>query len=137
LVGNGGHDLLIGGSGHDRLQGDDGNDTLIAAGGNDTLVGGGGNDLYQISRGGWRTVISDLETSPGRGNADVLKLIDLSASEVTAVGRDANSLLIRFSSSDQVVVTNYFLGRDWKVESFHFSDGLVWGATTISERLIP
>ena len=82
-------------------------------------------------------MISDLETSPGRGNADVLKLIDLSASEVTAVGRDANSLLIRFSSSDQVVVTNYFLGRDWKVESFHFSDGLVWGATTISERLIP
>ena len=137
LVGHEGHDLLIGGSGHDRLQADDGNDTLIAAGGNDTLIGGAGNDLYQISRGGWRTVISDLETSPGRGNADVLKFIDLAASEVTAVGRDVNSLLIRFSSTDQVVLSNYFLGADWRVDSFHFSDGLIWGATAISERLSP
>ena len=110
---------------------------MIAAGGNDTLIGGAGNDLFLISGGGWRTVISDLETSPGRGNADVLKFIDLAASEVTAVGRDVNSLLIRFSSTDQVVLSNYFLGADWRVDSFHFSDGLIWGATAISERLSP
>jgi hypothetical protein len=135
LHGYRGNDDLQGGSGDDWLGGDLGNDTLIAGGGNDTLVGGGGNDLYRISRGGWRTTIYDYEASTNEPNADVLEFSDLRSTEVASVERSGSDLLLRFVSSDQVRVQSYFHYPSQRIESFRFSDGVVWGESSIMARL--
>ena len=136
LQGNGGNDDLQGGSGDDWLGGDLGDDTLIAGGGHDTLVGGGGHDLYRISRGGWRTTIYDYEASTSVPNADVVAFIDLRSTEVTALERLGNDLWLRFASSDQVRVQGHFMLPSLRLESFRFSDGVVWGAAELQARLV-
>ena len=135
LQGYGGNDELQGGSGDDWLGGDLGNDTLIAGGGHDTLVGGGGNDLYRISRGGWRTTISDYEASTNEPNADVVEFSNLRSTEVALVERLGSDLSLRFVSSDQVRVQGYFHYPSLRIESFRFSDGVVWGESSIFSRL--
>ena len=135
LHGYRGNDDLQGGSGDDWLGGDLGNDTLIAGGGNDTLIGGGGNDLYRISRGGWRTTIYDHEPSSNEPNADVLEFSDLRSTEVAFVERSGYDLSLRFVSLDQVRVQSYFDHSAQRIESFRFSDGALWGESSILARL--
>ena len=135
LQGYGGNDELQGGSGDDWLGGDLGNDTLISGGGHDTLVGGSGNDLYRISRGGWRTTIYDNEANTSVPNADRVEFLDLRSTEVTALERLGNDLWLRFASSDQVRVQGHFMLPSLRLESFRFSDGVVWGESSILERL--
>ncbi len=129
-------DHLHGGPGHDWLGGDLGNDTLIAGGGHDTLVGGVGNDLYRISRGGWRTTIYDDEASSNEPNADVVEFSDLRSTEVAFVERSGNDLLLRFVSSDQVRVQSYFHSPSQRIESFRFSDAVVWGDAMLRSRVV-
>jgi hypothetical protein len=128
-------DRLHGGPGHDHLEGFTGDDTLIAGGGNDTLRGGAGHDLYRISRGGWRTTIYDYEASTNVPNADVVEFSDLRSSEVVSVERLGNDLTLRFLSSDQLRVQGYFLFPSLRIESFRFSDAVVWGESSILARL--
>jgi Ca2+-binding RTX toxin-like protein len=135
LQGYGGNDELQGGSGDDRLDGNLGNDTLIAGGGNDTLLGGGGNDLYRISRGGWFTTIYDYEASTNEPNADGVEFSDLRSTEVASVERSGSDLWLRFGSLDQVRVQSYFNSPSQRIESFRFSDGVVWGESSILARL--
>ncbi len=135
LQGLGGNDDLQGGSGDDWLGGDLGNDTLIAGGGNDMLVGGGGNDLYRISRGGWRTTIHDHEASTNVPNADVVEFSDLRSTEVASVERLGNHLSLQFVSLDQLRVQDYFRSPSLRIESFRFSDGALWGESSILARL--
>jgi Ca2+-binding RTX toxin-like protein len=135
LQGYGGNDELQGGSGDDWLGGDLGNDTLIAGGGHDMLVGGAGNDLYRISRGGWYTTIYDYQGGFNELNADVVEFSDLRSTEVSLVERLGNDLSLRFVSSDQVRVQGYFHIPSMRIESFRFSDGAVWGDSSILARL--
>jgi hypothetical protein len=135
LHGYGGNDDLQGGSGDDWLGGDLGNDTLIAGGGNDTLMGGGGNDHYRISRGGWRTAIYDYEASSNDPNADVVEFSDLRSTEVASVERSGYDLSLQFVSSDQLRVQSYFRFPSLRIESFRFSDGVVWGESAILSHL--
>jgi hypothetical protein len=136
LQGYGGNDDLQGGSGDDRLDGDLGNDTLIAGGGHDTLLGGGGNDLYRISRGGWRTTINDHEASTNEPNADVMEFSDLRSTEVASVERLGGDLWLRFGSLDQVCVQSYFNFPSQRIESFRFSDAVVWGDAMLRSRVV-
>jgi Ca2+-binding RTX toxin-like protein/PAS domain-containing protein len=136
LQGYGGNDDLQGGSGDDRLDGDLGNDTLIAGGGHDTLIGGGGNDLYRISRGGWRTTIYDHEASTNLPNADVVEFSDLRSTEVASVERLGGDLWLRFVSLDQVRVQSYFHSPSQRIESFRFSDAVVWGDAMLRSRVV-
>ena len=128
-------DRLHGGPGNDLLEAFAGNDTLIAGGGHDTLNGGGGNDLYRISRGGWRTAIYDCEANTNVPNADGVEFSDLRSTEVTAVERMGTDLWLRFVSADQVRVNGYFAFPSLRIENFRFSDGVVWGESSILERL--
>jgi hypothetical protein len=136
LQGYGGNDDLQGGSGDDWLGGDLGNDTLIAGGGNDTLMGGGGNDHYRISRGGWRITINDHEASSNDPNADVVEFSDLRSTEVASVERSGYDLSLQFVSSDQLRVQSYFHYPSLRIESFRFSDGVVWGDAMLLSRVV-
>jgi Ca2+-binding RTX toxin-like protein/PAS domain-containing protein len=136
LQGYGGNDDLQGGSGDDWLWGDLGNDTLIAGGGHDTLMGGSGNDLYRISRGDWRITINDHEAGTNLSNADVVEFSDLRSTEVALVERSGNDLSLRFVSSDQVRVQSYFHSPSQRIESFRFSDAVVWGDAMLRSRVV-
>ena len=135
LRGDLGNDTLIAGVGNDTLIGGDGNDILIAGGGHDTLMGGGGSDLYRISRGGWRTTIFDEGWSPNEPNLDVVEFSDLRSSQVSLVERTGNDLTLQFVSSDRLLVQHYFISPALRIESFRFSDGAIWGDSSILARL--
>ena len=98
-------------------------------------MGGVGNDTYRISRGGWRTMISDYEGGFNELNADVVEFSNLRSTEVSLVERTGNDLSLRFVSSDQVRVQSYFHFPSLRIESFCFSDGVVWGESSIFARL--
>jgi hypothetical protein len=51
------------------------------------------------------------------------------------VERLGNDLSLRFVSSDQVRVQGYFHIPSMRIESFRFSDGAVWGDSSILARL--
>ena len=126
-------DLLDGGSGDDVLFGDEGVDTLISGGGNDRLSGGSGNDLYRIS-GHFDTLwINDQDGSPN--NHDRVFFDGLSSSQVRAVERRHDNLLLNFDGGSQLTIPFYFLVPSSRVESFHFSDGSSWSEQNLLQRL--
>jgi Ca2+-binding RTX toxin-like protein len=98
LAGEGGGDRLSSGAGADSLSGGEGADTLLAGVGDDRLEGGAGNDVLR-GNGGDDTVTTGAgadRVSIGRGEgadrvtdfalgADRVKLVNVAASEVTAV----------------------------------------------------
>jgi len=46
-----------------------------------------------------------------------------------------HDLWLRFASSDQLRVQGHFMLPSLRIESFRFSDGVVWGESSIQERL--
>lgn len=129
IVGTDGNDTLDGTNITDRLSGNDvisagdGDDVLTGGVGNDTLSGGAGNDTYALNLGNGRDVLSDAtgtdQVSFGAGIAGA----DLT---VTQAG---DNLVIAYSATDQVTVTNWFTGQ--VIESFSFADGTVLSAAEI------
>jgi len=68
-------------------------------------------------------------------NADGVEFSDLRSTEVTAVERMGTDLWLRFVSADQVRVNGYFAFPSLRIENFRFSDGVVWGESSILERM--
>jgi len=68
-------------------------------------------------------------------NADVVEFSDLRSTEVSLVERLGNDLLLQFVSSDQLRVQSYFHRPSQRIESFVFSDAVVWGESSILARL--
>jgi hypothetical protein len=54
---------------------------------------------------------------------------------VASVERSWSDLWLRFVSSDQLRVQSYFYHPSQRIESFRFSDGVVWGESSILARL--
>jgi len=65
----------------------------------------------------------------------VVEFSDLRSTEVAFVERSGNDLSLRFVSSDQVRVQSYFNFPAQRIESFRFSDAVVWGESSILARL--
>ena len=55
---------------------------------------------------------------------------------VAAVERQGNALVLKYGTSDQVIVDDYFGSRGWQVEQFKFSDGVTWDEAAIKARVI-
>jgi hypothetical protein len=51
------------------------------------------------------------------------------------VERSKSDLLLRFGSLDQVRVQSYFFSPSLRIESFRFSDAVVWGESSILAHL--
>jgi hypothetical protein len=60
---------------------------------------------------------------------------DLRSTEVASVERSGYDLSLRFVSLDQVRVHSYFNFPAQRIESFRFSDGAIWGESSILARL--
>ena len=134
LHGTNGDDSLLGGLGNDDLSGRDGNDTLIGGPGSDTLAGWAGNDTYQFSKGDGSDTISNYDATAT--STDRVQFLDVRSSDVLGVERVGSDLLIKYGATDQVVVSSYFSGAAYKVETFEFSDGVTWADADIRSRAI-
>ena len=138
LHGGGGQDTLVGGDGDDRLNGEAGDDVLHGGAGNDLLNGGAGSDTYLFNIGDGQDVISNYDVSAGR--VDVLQFGDaISPANVTA-RRNVNDLVLTLAgNSDQITVSNYFIGDgagDYQLDLIRFADGSSWDVAAIKARVV-
>jgi Ca2+-binding RTX toxin-like protein len=135
LHGGDGDDILDGGSGHDVLHGGRGKDRLVGGTGSDTLNGGEGDDTYIIVRSGSVKQVTDQDPNPL--NRDTVTFSNLMSTDISSVRRNGQHLEMNFVSRDQLLISNYFLSSDFKVEAFRFSNGITFGETQLMALIPP
>src|SRR6185295_3738256 len=125
------------GSGNDNVYGFETVDDFAAKAGNDLLVGGDGSDNYYFARGSGQDTISDLATSTAF--ADTVRFLDFASTdaEVSRIYRGSDTVVISFTSSpgDSVTIIDALANDRRGVESYQFSDGVVWTRETIRALL--
>ena len=99
-----------------------------------SLTGGAGNDTYKVAAGAGVDHIIDYDRTVG--NTDVVTFAGVASTGVTAVERQGDALVLKYGTSDQVIVDFYFGSRGWQVEQFKFSDGVTWDEAAIKARVI-
>ena len=132
--GRAGNDQLVGGAGNDRLYGEGGADKLTGGLGNDILFGGLGNDTYVLAVRDGVDQITDYDTTTG--NVDRVSFTGIASTALRGVERQGYDLVVKYGTSDQVRIENYFNTSfpGYKVEQFTFSDGVTWGDATIKSK---
>jgi Ca2+-binding RTX toxin-like protein len=114
--------LLTGNSGINTLTGGAGNDTLDGGAGADSLVGGAGNDTYWLGRGYGIDTITENDATAG--NTDVARFQAGIAVDQLWFAKSGNNLNVSIiGTTDQLTLTNWYLGNQYHVEQFKTSDG--------------
>jgi Ca2+-binding RTX toxin-like protein len=134
LFGRGGNDSLFGGAGNDTLWGGVGDDTLSGGSGDDVLVGSYGNDTYVFCRGDGSDILRENARggdgwwfdNPTVGNSDVVQFgAGISADQIWLARSGDNLVASVIGTPDQLVVENWYLGGDNRVEQFRTDAGNV------------
>ncbi|MCG8690004.1 MAG: hypothetical protein MI806_02225 [Minwuiales bacterium] len=145
LLGNGGNDTVLGGAGNDTvvgdgLSGETGNDTLYGGAGTDLMFGGAGDDLYVFAFGdGGVDTINDANFASGNpgtgGGTDTLKILDTLGANILFF-QDGNNLRVTDtidvadgSIDEGVIIEDFFLGGNNRIEFVEGSDGFTWDLT--------
>ncbi|WP_241151891.1 calcium-binding protein [Pseudomonas viridiflava] len=138
LNGDEGDDQLEGGSGNDILSGGSGNDVLDGGAGNDRLDGGVGDDTYLFGKGGGQDTVYYANESRV-GKLDILKLVDLSADDVSIV-RDGYDLVVRINgTTDSLRVIYHFVSdatAGYQIDRIEFADGSSWNQDVIKTQVL-
>lgn len=136
ITGGGLADLLDGGSGNDLLRGGNGNDTLVGGVGSDVLYGGPGNDTYRLSPGAGVDRIVDFDTTLGQ--LDVVRFTGVASTALRGVERQGKALVLKYGTSDQVTLDDYFHATypGYETKQFAFEDGVTWGEAAIKARVV-
>ena len=135
LVGNLGSDTLTSGNANDTVYGgnsapvvnadgtyaNDGNDVLKGGQGNDVLEGGTGSDTYKFSIGDGSDSITDANLFVDA--TDVIEFSDV-ASTAVLYSYSGDDLIIKYGTSDQLTVKNYF-APSGRIEQIKYSNGIV------------
>ncbi|WP_285199516.1 calcium-binding protein, partial [Klebsiella pneumoniae] len=79
---------------------------------------GEGNDTYRFSKGDGVDTINDNDATVG--NLDTIEFTNVASTEVTALLRVNNDLVLNYGVSDSVRVYNYFSGASYQIEQFKF-----------------
>ena len=127
LYGNNGDDELYGEEGNDFLYGGNGNDLLNGGKGKDTLRGQNGDDTYIFNLGDGQDTIME---SSGDDRIIFGEGIEYSNLKFAKQGNNLNIFLT--GGDDSITVLDYFRNDNYKVESFHTSDGRVLDYTKIN-----
>jgi Ca2+-binding RTX toxin-like protein len=135
LHGGDGDDILDGGAGHDVMNGGRGRDRLLPGSGNDTLNGGEGDDTYVIARSGTLKTVTDYDPNPM--SMDIVTFSNLRSTDLSSTRRQVVDLELTFSTKDQLVVSNYFLSQDYRIEAFKFSNGVTYGEAEVLALIPP
>lgn len=97
--------ILTGTNEVDTLIGSEVNNTFISNEGNDTLKDiSGGNDIYKFKKGDGADTIYDI-----KGNDTIIFDESVLKEDITfSQSEDLKSLIINYSSTDSITITNYF-----------------------------
>jgi Ca2+-binding RTX toxin-like protein len=114
--------LIDGGLGNDAITGSAGNDVIAGAAGTDRLTGGQGSDTYRLGRGdGADTIVENDATSGATDAAEFLAGIGREQIWLRHVGNNLEAGVI--GTSDKLIVQNWYLGEQYRVEEFRSADG--------------
>jgi len=118
-------DRLLGDAADNVIDGQAGNDLLAGGRGNDVLKGGAGSDSYLFSLGDGQDTVVDSGAS---GDKNQL-VFQFASSQLQGVQRQGQDLLIRYGSSDSVLVAGFYnnVGVDQTshpIAGLQFSDGV-------------
>ena len=123
-TGNASDNVLTGNIGANVLTGLAGNDTLDGAAGTDTLVGGAGADVYRFASGYGSDTVQENDVTAGVKDAvQFVGTVTQSNVQFKHVGNDLEVLLN--GTSDKMVIQNWYLGSQYHVEEFRFTDSTV------------
>ena len=105
-------------------------DLLDTGAGTDAMDGGNGNDTYLLRSGGTDRIFDS------GGSFDVVQLTDVASTDITAVERRVNDLVLTYGTANQLTVSNYFSSASYRIEQFSFADGVSWDDAAIKSRTI-
>ncbi|WP_346355434.1 caspase family protein [Azotosporobacter soli] len=133
VYGGNGNEYIIG---HGVLDGGAGNDTLIAYGGDATLLGGVGNDTYSLGLCDNVTVTDTVPGSAGHGiNTADFTSYAMSIADVVFSSSGNNLRLQRKGWTQATTFTDWFLGPQYQIEIFKFSDA-TYSAAQINGAMV-
>jgi Ca2+-binding RTX toxin-like protein len=123
-TGNTVDNVLTGNGSANALTGLAGNDTLDGAAGTDTLIGGTGADIYRFGSGyGVDTVQENDATAGVKDAMQFVGSVTQSNVQFKQVGNNLEVLLN--GATDKIVIQNWYLGSQYHVEEFRFTDSTV------------
>lgn len=135
FYGQGGDDVLLGNQGDDYLQGGSGNDELDGGQGYDDLEGNSGNDMYVFGQGSGRDWVLDQDVTAG--NVDTVRLTDGITPGDVMVSRDQINLFLSLSNgADQLGLSQWFHGDEFRIERVQFADGTLWDGQTLESLVV-
>ena len=122
---------LSGHAGNDTLTGGSGSDVLDGGSGDDILFGGAGHDVYVFGRGYGNDRV--ILTDDGAGKRDMVRLIGLSAAEVTFFKKPLPAsdhlydVFIRINDTGELLILERALGfgSPHSIQAVEFGDGSV------------
>ncbi|HAD04554.1 MAG TPA: hypothetical protein DCF93_08000 [Desulfuromonas sp.] len=119
------------GAGNDTVSGSAGHDLIVGGLGVDTLRGGSGDDTYRFSLGDGRDTVNNADPS------GFDRVLFDSGIERTGVAffRNGNQLEIAYSTTDKVIVNNYFADPDGRVDEVRLADGNFLNASDIDSLI--
>jgi Ca2+-binding RTX toxin-like protein len=121
-TGNASGNALVGNSANNALTGNAGDDTLNGAAGADSLLGGTGNDTYVFGRGYGADSITENDATAG--NIDTAKFdADIASNQLWFTKAGNNLEVSVIGTSDKLVISNWYLGNQYRVERFKAGDG--------------
>lgn len=112
---------LTGDTTNDSLSGFGGDDTLEGGEGDDLLVGGYGDDTYLFALGDGQDTIDN-----SGGGTDTLRFTGTITFSDVASGllKSNDDLMLQVSgTTDQVTISNFFLGGDYSIDVIEFESG--------------
>ena len=113
---------IDGGLGNDAITGSAGNDVIVGGVGTDRLTGGQGSDTYRLGRGdGADTIVENDATSGATDIAEFLAGIGREQIWLRHVGNNLEAGVI--GTLDKLIVQNWYLGEQYRVEEFRTADG--------------
>lgn len=131
LSGKEGNDVIEGGAGDDVLDGGSGDDLLIGGAGNDMLNGGSGNDVYIFSGVFGHDTVRQYDATSD--HIDLARFTDRRSTDLLAISRVGDDLLLDFGACEGLTVSAYFEGAPRRV-AFEFADGERWDDAALKAR---
>ena len=91
---------------------------------------GEGSNSYSSTKGSGNDLINEWDLATN--NIDVITFKDVTSTDVTSVTRSGADLVIKYGTSDQVMIQSFFTQSSYTVEQYKFSDGVTWTAADMS-----
>jgi Ca2+-binding RTX toxin-like protein len=123
-TGNALDNVLIGNAAGNVMTGNAGNDTLDGASGADTLIGGTGADTYRFGAGDGVDTLQENDTT--LNVKDAIQFTGNVKQADVQFKQTGNNLEVLLNGTlDKLVIQNWYLGSQYHVEEFRFTDNTV------------